>query len=124
MPVFVRATFERNGARVPPWIIRWENWTVLSPIERSFESINFALRLVKQPAPIHSTPIERAQTLSNILPELAEQIKVLLDEHQTSLYTSRMADVSAARRSALRIRLQAIVARIRHFVTGNYATHS
>jgi hypothetical protein len=101
-----------------------ENWTTLSPIEKAFESINFGLRLLKQPVPIHSTPIERANALSHTLPHMAEQIKILLDEHQTSLYTSRMADVDRARRSALNIRLQIIVARVRHFWTGTYAIHS
>ena len=124
VPVFVRASFERSGAKVPTWVVRWEYWSILSPIEKSFESINFGLRLMKQPAPIHSTPSERADTLSNLLPNLADPIKVLLDEHQTSLYTSRTADVNRARRSAFNIRLQAIVARARRFFTGKYAIHS
>jgi len=124
VPVFIRASIERSGAKVPAWVIHWENWTTLSPIEKAFESINFGLRLLKQPVPIHSTPIERANALSHTLPHMAEQIKILLDEHQTSLYTSRTADVTRARRSALNIRLQIIVARVRHFWTGTYAIHS
>ena len=125
MPVFVHAAFERSGARIPTWVLRWEQWTLLSPIERAFESINFSLRLMKQPAPVHSTPIERARTLSNLLPHIAAPIKILLDEHQTSLYTSRKADVNRARRAAFMVRLQTILARIRRFVTGTYnAAHS
>jgi transglutaminase-like putative cysteine protease len=124
VPVFVRATFERSGARVPPWVVRWEQWTFLSPIAKAFQSINFALRLLKQPAPMHSTPAERAQALSSILPQVTEPIKILLDEHQTSLYTSREADVNRARRSAWNIRTQAIAALIRHFLIGEYAVRS
>ena len=124
VPVFVRASFERSGVRVPAWISRWEYWTFLSPIAKAFESINFGLRLLQQPAPIYSTPIERANELSKLLPHLDEPIKILLDEHQTSLYTSRTADVNRARRSAFTIRMQAIVARIRHFLTGEYAVRS
>jgi transglutaminase-like putative cysteine protease len=123
-PVLIRASFERSGAKVPMWIIRWESWTTLSPIEKAFQSINFGLRILKQPLPIHSTPIERANALTRALPHIAEPIKLLLDEHQTYLYTSRTADVSKARRSALVIRLQVIIARIRHFWTGTYAIHS
>ena len=124
VPVFVRASFERSGAKVPTWVVLWENWVILSPIEKSFESINFGLRLVKQPAPIYSTPSERAGALTQILPHLSEPIKILLDEHQTSLYTSRTADVNQARRSAFNIRLQSIVARVRHFLTGKYTIRS
>ena len=55
-----------------------------------------------------------------ILPQLEIEIKVLLDEHQTSLYTSRGADEKQARRAALQVRTQVIIALIRYFWTGHY----
>lgn len=124
VPVFIRTTMERNGGTAPNWVVRWERWTMLSPIEKAFESINFGLRQLKQPTPIHSTPSERAKALSGILPQLAEPVKILLDEHQTSLYTSRIANVSQARRAARAIRLQIVLARVRRFFIGTYAIHS
>jgi transglutaminase-like putative cysteine protease len=120
VPALMRTTMERNGIEVPAWIIHWERWTIMSPIERSFESINFGLRRLKQPAPIHATPIERANSLADILPQLKIEIKVLLDEHQTSLYTSRVADEKQARRAAFKIRTQVSLALIRYLLTGNY----
>ncbi len=120
VPAFVRTTMERTGLEVPNWIIHWERWSILSPIERAFESINFGLRQVNQPAPIHATPAERANNLAKILPQLEIEIKVLLDEHQTSLYTSRVADEKQARRAALQVRTQVSIALIRYFWTGHY----
>jgi hypothetical protein len=120
VPAFVRTTMERSGIEVPNWILHWERWSSLSPIERSFESINFGLRQVKQPAPVHATPLERAKSLANILPQLEIEIKVLLDEHQTSLYTSRVADEKQARHAAFQVRTQVIIALIRYFWTGHY----
>jgi transglutaminase-like putative cysteine protease len=120
IPAFVRTTMERSGIEVPVWIIHWEHWSSLAPIERSFESINFGLRQVNQPAPLHATPLERAKSLANILPQLEIVIKVLLDEHQTSLYTSRVADEKQARRAALQIRTQVVLALLRFFWTGSY----
>jgi len=120
VPVFMRTTMERTGIEVPDWIIHWERWVSLSPIERSFESINFGLRRVKQPAPVHATPIERAHNLTMILPQLETEIKVLLDEHQTSLYTSRVADEKLARQIAFQIRIQVVMSLIRHFLIGTY----
>jgi hypothetical protein len=76
------------------------------------------LRQLHQPAPVHVTPIERAEKLARILPAKADQIKILLDEHQTSLYTSRNADVTQARRAALDIRKQVIIERIRYLFYG------
>jgi transglutaminase-like putative cysteine protease len=120
IPILLRAGFERSGAQVPLWVARWERWVSISPIEQAFESINFGLRLLKEPASIHATPVERADKLAAILPHMRNPIKVLLDEHQTSLYTSRTADVTEARRAAFEIRMQVIVSFIRHFWTGTY----
>jgi transglutaminase superfamily protein len=118
VPVFLRSFIERTGIEVPAWIIRWEKWVKLSPIERAFETINFGLRQLNQPAPVHITPIERAENLARILPAKADQIKILLDEHQTSLYTSRDADVPQARQAASDIRKQVIIERIRYLFYG------
>jgi transglutaminase-like putative cysteine protease len=118
VPVFLRAAIERTGIDVPAWVVRWETWVKLSPIERAFESVNFALRTLNQAVPVHSTPMERATTLTRLLPAKANEIKVLLDEHQTSLYTSRVADVTQARRAAFDLRKQVIVERIRYLFFG------
>jgi len=124
MPSFLRVAMERTGIETPVWVTRWERWVSLSPIERAFESINFGLRQLDESPPIHATPVERAHKLSSILTPIADQIEVLLDEHQTSLYTSRTADIDQARRAALNIRMQTILARVRHFLTGSYVTNS
>ena len=118
VPIFLRATIERTGIEVPIWIVRWEKWAKLSPIEKSFESVNFGLRYLDQAVPVHTTPIERAAKLTRILPREADQIKILLDEHQTSLYTSRIADITQARRAAFNLRVQVIIERIRYLFFG------
>jgi transglutaminase-like putative cysteine protease len=118
VPVFLRAAIERTGIDVPIWVVNWEKWVRLSPIERAFESVNFALRNLDQAVPAHSTPSERAAKLTRILPAKADEIKVLLDEHQTSLYTSRIADVTQARRAALSLRIQVVVERMRTLILG------
>jgi transglutaminase-like putative cysteine protease len=124
IPAFVRVAMERTGIETPVWIRRWERWVGLSPIERAFESINFGLRQLNESPPIHATPVERADKLAHILTPMADQIKVLLDQHQTSLYTSRTADINEARRAALNIRMQTILARVRHLLTGSYVANS
>jgi hypothetical protein len=118
LPVFLHGVIERTGIEVPGWVLRWEKWVNLSPIEKAFESINFGLRQLDQPVPVHITPIERAAKLTSILPNTASEIKILLDEHQTSLYTSRIADITQARQAAFRIRKQVIIERIRSLFFG------
>lgn len=118
LPVLLRATYERTGAQTPTWIINWEHWVHASPIEKAFDSINFSLRLLDRPMPVYATPIERAKGLIKLLPQAKNEINTLLDEHQTSLYTSRKADTSRARRAAFNIRLQAATERIRYIFEG------
>jgi len=118
IPVFLRASIERSGAQAPGWIINWERWVSVSSIERSFESINFGLRLLKYPLPIHATPAERARALSTLIPAIENQIKALLDEHQTSLYTSRIANITLARNVAFHIRIQVLIEKVRNLVKG------
>jgi hypothetical protein len=119
VPVIVRSSLERTGMKVPGWIYDWEYWGRLSQIEKAFESINFGLRtLDSQAVPVHNTPVERARKLTLLLPRMSDQIKLLLDEHETYLYTSRVADVVQARRAAFDIRKQVIVERFRHLLFG------
>ena len=118
IPVVLRNAYEQNGLQPPAWIVNWELWTFISPIERSFDSINFGLRTLKKDMPIDATPLERAQVLMALLPKIKSEIITLLDEHQTSLYTSKEADVTRARRAALRIRWQVILERIRYRIKG------
>ncbi|MDX1377892.1 MAG: transglutaminase domain-containing protein [Anaerolineales bacterium] len=118
LPSMLRTTLERNGSTPPNWLVNWENWVNISPIERSFESINYGLRLMKNPLPAHATPIERANELTKLLPVVENDVNTVLDEHQTYLYTSRSADALRARRAAFKIRTQAIFTRIRNRLRG------
>jgi transglutaminase-like putative cysteine protease len=121
LPSLIRTSIERGGTEIPRWVLHWERWVQLSPVEKAFESVNFALRQLNEPLPIHATPAERADKLVDILPQAKPSVKVLLDEHQTSLYTSRTADARQARRAALTVRFQVMLARLRHFWTGKYS---
>ena len=68
--------------------------------------------------PLHATPIERANALNDILPNAMKHTQNLLDEHQTSLYTSRRADVQRARLAAFNIRKHALLEAIRYIFEG------
>jgi len=118
LPSFLRTTYERAGVYTPNWIMNWERWVNASHIQRSFESINFALGLLKHPVPVHATPIERANALNDILPKAVKHTQNLLDEHQTSLYTSRKADLQRARLAAFNIRKYALLEAIRYIFEG------
>jgi hypothetical protein len=54
----------------------------------------------------------------DILPKASIYTQNLLDEHQTSLYTSRQADVQRARLAAFNIRKFALLEAIRYVFEG------
>lgn len=118
LPGMLRTTYERTGIQTPNWVVNWEQWVNTSRIQRSFESINFALGILKHPVTVDATPNERANTLMSILPKASIYTQNLLDEHQTSLYTSRQADVQRARLAAFNIRKFALLEAIRYVFEG------
>ncbi|MEP0807005.1 MAG: hypothetical protein HRF47_16110 [Chloroflexota bacterium] len=118
VPVLLRTAYERNGVSAPAWVLRWESWTAASPVERAFETVNFSLRLLDKSLPVNATPSERAARLISLLPSAKTEIQALLDEHQTSLYTFRTANVLRAKRAALRLRWRALLERVRYTFEG------
>jgi|DewCreStandDraft_4_1066084.scaffolds.fasta_scaffold00001_396 transglutaminase-like putative cysteine protease len=80
-----------NGIRSlgfsPPMIlVQWNQSVKLSPIEKSYQRINSALKILGCPPPIHYTPSERASTLLKVLPEAEPEINQLLAHYQDMLY--------------------------------------
>jgi len=104
-PSKLQAAYERNGGQAPLWIIRWARWNLLTPIERSFETINRSLHLLGEIPPISDTPTERAHTLGQKLPNASDAIQTLVIEHQASLFTPTPGHVGRARRASLVILL-------------------
>ena len=54
-PVGLSKAFERFGAQTPAWISNWMIWNQLTPIERSFTSVNVSLRWLGIPQPVSAT---------------------------------------------------------------------
>jgi transglutaminase-like putative cysteine protease len=100
LPSYISNSYARNGIAAPAWVRRWERWTQLGSIERSFHAVNFSLRSLGKPQPVHVTPSQRAAILQEMLPSAGRQIETLLGEHQASLYTPRPGSPARARRAA------------------------
>ncbi|MBI2333432.1 MAG: hypothetical protein HYU84_14965 [Chloroflexi bacterium] len=99
----LKRVIERSGWTPPRWMQRWLMYANQSAIQRHFHNINLSLTLMKRPQPIHVTAAERAQVLKNLLPEVADSIETLLNEHQAELFTPNGGDEALARRAARNI---------------------
>lgn len=114
----LKNVLEKNKIRVPIWLSDFLAWASLPSIERDFHAINSGLRWLQKPQPIHSTPIERANTLKKLLPVAEKSIDILLREYQTELFSKTKGDEKSARRAALWIRFYSIRARVKFMIMG------
>ncbi len=116
--ILLKTVLENNGWNTPAWLNSWVRWTELTPIERSFQSINTGLNWMGKPQPVHITPAERASILMELIPTTAPSINILLREHQSALFTPHGGDASLTRRAAWKILYQIIYLRIKIFIFG------
>ncbi len=113
LPVYLVDRYEKRGSAPPRWLSRWARWTILSPIERMFQSINLSLFWLGQRPPAHVTSQERARLLIECLPEAKDQALSLMREYHNAIYTPRDGDLAIARKSAAFILLKAWQTRIK-----------
>jgi transglutaminase-like putative cysteine protease len=116
VPLLLARAFEGSGVTTPVWIERWLLWNRLEPVEQAFVSINLSLRWLGKPAPIYTTPAERAATLKTLLPTAIVHIEAVASELETGLFTSHPADASRARRSGFMVLIHTLRARLRHLL--------
>ena len=107
-PLGLSKAFERFGAQTPAWINTWMIWNQLTPIERSFASVNVSLRWLGIPQPVSATAAERAAELAKRLPSASAYIEIVASEHQSALFSARPADPARARRAGLMILLHTL----------------
>jgi len=113
IPHYLESRAAQNGSTPPRWIHAWAAWTRLSPLERSFESVNFSLRSFGERLPIHASAGERAKALISLLPAARNQVQILTERHQAALFTREgPSNLREARQAATSIILHTIWARL------------
>lgn len=116
IPMRLQRAYERSDGRAPEWIRNWARWTSLSPIERSFETINLSLRLLAPPPALRATPSERADALAQKLPRAASAINSLTEQHLASLFTPTPGDARRAQHASILIWLYTLQTIIQNFM--------
>ncbi|MFO3797629.1 MAG: transglutaminase-like domain-containing protein, partial [Anaerolineales bacterium] len=115
-PLYLQRNLRRYGLKSPAWLEKWARWNMLSPVEKSFEEINRALKHLGVQLPASATPAERAARLGEVLPEVRHAIEELLKEYQTAIYGKGFGHSQRARRAASKIRRAAWEKRYFHFL--------
>jgi hypothetical protein len=122
LPVYLEGQYVKSGRKPPSWLMRWSKWARLIPIQRAFHAIDLSLRWLGDAHPAHTTPLQRANALTELLPSAREEITVLQEEHEAALFTNHAGSHERARRASRKILLEAARFRMqkRSLVIKNY----
>jgi len=121
LPILLTDAYTSFAITPPVWLRRWAHFAGLKPIERTFGVVFQSLRrLGAKPSP-DQTPAEAAAALTERLPEVAEETRVLLREYQHALYSQKSNYFMIARRAEGIIRRQALRTAFRQHTTAFHA---
>jgi transglutaminase-like putative cysteine protease len=113
LPLVLKHLVENQGLTPPAWLLHWAYLAGLNPIERSFVSVYRSLHWLGEKPDPAQTPAEAAAVLTGRLPNVSQEILVLLHEYQRQFFGrvyGRMHPASSAakaiRKEALRVAIQ------------------
>lgn len=95
------------------WSLRWR----LSPIERSYLTVNRALRWMQVTPPATATPAERCEQLKERIPQAAQAIDTLLKLYQQEIYGPHKHPPEEAIQAARVIRSYALLKKAQRLVS-------
>jgi hypothetical protein len=116
VPIYLSKTLEKGGNSTPVWIETWSQWNQSKPVERMFAIINWSLRQLGNPQPVDATTTERSQLLKKLLPSVADEIDTLTYEVESSLFTTRGANLTSAQLACILIVLHTLRTKLFHFL--------
>jgi transglutaminase-like putative cysteine protease len=116
VPVLLDRAFTKSGLSTPGWVENWVRWNQLEPVERAFAPVNWSLRSLGKTPAVHTTAIERAASLKQLLPSATEHIEAVAAELETGLFTPETPDVPRARRAGFLILLHLLRTRVNNFL--------
>lgn len=86
LPEVLENGIRAMGFKPPSIVVQWNQKNKLSLIEKSYQQINTALRILGCTPPINYTPAERATKLLKVLPEATTEINQIITCYQQVLY--------------------------------------
>jgi hypothetical protein len=110
---WVQRWLEKVGAPVPRQLERWRQYLAMTPIERSYLTLDWAFGALHQEKNSAETPAEKLRRFKKIFPEAAQSAAGLVDEFQCHQFSPRKADIRRANQLGWKIRWEIIRKQIR-----------
>ncbi len=115
LPVLIERALISRGKSVPEWLRRWSVLARMSVAERAFRQIGLAIRIMGRKPDPTQTPAETAQALTDLLPQAAAVIQIILHEYQVDKFSTHIVSEDSARSAARKLRRVAVKTRLRRF---------
>jgi transglutaminase-like putative cysteine protease len=96
LPVMIEHNMQRRGLHIPNWLSQWARLAELTPIERMYTRLSWALPLFGQKADPSNTPSERFAQLASTIPAAESSLQEFLGEYQRAVYSPQPVDVEKA----------------------------
>ncbi len=126
IPVLIEKGLIRLNINPPNFIVRWSQSAQLSSLAQAYMEINKGLQRLNTPIGLETTPKERAEVLSIILPRLSKPINDLLYHYQMGEYSVEEGNLKIAKSASQEIRkltqrfwMQRVIFQIRYFWNKN-----
>ncbi len=109
-PTLIKESWKVNFSRFRRWVFKipvfgfWLQTLGLSPVQRSFSSIEFGLRLFREDIRQGDTPAELALKLKDRIPGIQEEIDLLLHDYQIATYSLTSVSSNSGKNAAKKIR--------------------
>ncbi len=82
LPHAIQKIYIRYHLNTPQWLENWVRWSEVTAVERAFHAINQSLAWLGKPQSQDVTALERATLLKKFIPDVAEEIDVLVTAHE------------------------------------------
>lgn len=116
LPIRLEKAFNKRKKQVPSWLRKWSNAAQMSDTDRAYLQIGRSIkRLGAEPLP-SQTPLERGDTLAELLPQSQESIDLILNEYLQDKFSDHIVDVDYAKSAARQIRRMTTLALIKEIL--------
>jgi transglutaminase-like putative cysteine protease len=103
--VFVEDSVRARGWRVPRWLQEWARLARRSPMEKLFARVGELLKAWGKPPALSLTPAEQVGALTELVPDVGEQARILLEEYQNATYSPHQVNYARAKQAAGDLRM-------------------
>jgi len=113
LPVLIERALDQRGKAVPRWLRRWSYLAQMSAAERAYRRLCRSIRIMGLPLTPSQTPAERAQTLTQRIPQAYQPALQIVTEYHLDKFSTHHINEALAKSAGHEVLRLAVRARLR-----------